>query len=76
MTQQAKVPLLAGANTEEQGPRGVLGGGDPTPETLAAAIQKFPERPGTSGVARLDPGHQLPEHANRREAGGGAGAEP
>jgi para-nitrobenzyl esterase len=39
--EQAKVPLLAGANTEEQGPRAVLAGGEPTPETLAAAIRKF-----------------------------------
>jgi para-nitrobenzyl esterase len=39
--QQAKVPLLAGANTEEQGARSVLGGGPPTPETLTNAIKKF-----------------------------------
>jgi para-nitrobenzyl esterase len=39
--QQAKVPLLAGSNTEEQGARSVLSGGDPTPETLANAIRKF-----------------------------------
>ena len=39
--QQAKVPLLAGSNTEEQGVRSVLAGGDPTPETLANAIKKF-----------------------------------
>jgi para-nitrobenzyl esterase len=39
--QQAKVPLLAGSNTEEQGARSVLSGGDPTPETLANAIKKF-----------------------------------
>jgi para-nitrobenzyl esterase len=39
--EQAKVPLLAGSNTEEQGARAVLAGGDPTPETLAAAITKF-----------------------------------
>jgi para-nitrobenzyl esterase len=38
--EQAKVPLLAGSNTEEQGARAVLAGGEPTPETLAAAIQK------------------------------------
>jgi len=38
---QAKVPLLAGTNTEEQGARSVLGEGDPTPETLANAIRKF-----------------------------------
>jgi para-nitrobenzyl esterase len=39
--EQAKVPLLAGSNTEEQGARQVLSGGDPTPETLADAIRKF-----------------------------------
>jgi len=39
--EQAKVPLLAGANTEEQGARAVLGNNPPTPETLAAAITKF-----------------------------------
>jgi len=39
--EQAKVPLLAGSNTEEQGARAVLAGGDPTPETLAEAIKKF-----------------------------------
>ena len=39
--EQAKVPLLAGSNTEEQGVRSVLAGGEPTPETLAAAITKF-----------------------------------
>jgi para-nitrobenzyl esterase len=39
--EQAKVPLLAGSNTEEQGARAVLAGGDPTPETLAEAIRKF-----------------------------------
>ena len=38
--EQARIPLLAGSNTEEQGPRAVLAGGDPTPETLAAAIRK------------------------------------
>jgi len=39
--EQAKVPLLAGTNTEEQGARAVLAGGEPTPDTLAAAITKF-----------------------------------
>ena len=39
--EQAKVPLLAGSNTEEQGARAVLAGGEPTPETLASAIKKF-----------------------------------
>jgi para-nitrobenzyl esterase len=38
---QAKVPLLAGTNTEEQSARSVLGAGEPTPETLANAIKKF-----------------------------------
>jgi para-nitrobenzyl esterase len=39
--EQAKIPLLAGTNTEEQGARAVLGAGDPTPQTLADAIKKF-----------------------------------
>ncbi len=39
--EQAKVPLLAGSNTQEQPARMVLGEGDPTPETLANAIRKF-----------------------------------
>ena len=39
--EQAKVPLLAGSNTEEQGPRAVLAGGEPTPDVLAEAIRKF-----------------------------------
>jgi para-nitrobenzyl esterase len=39
--EQAKIPLLAGSNTEEQGSRMVLESGDPTPETLADAIKKF-----------------------------------
>jgi para-nitrobenzyl esterase len=39
--EQAKIPLLAGSNTEEQSARAVLAGGDPTPETLAEAIRKF-----------------------------------
>lgn len=39
--EQARVPLLAGTNSEEMSPRAVLSGGDPTPETLAAAITKF-----------------------------------
>jgi para-nitrobenzyl esterase len=38
--EQAKVPLLAGSNTEEQGPRAVLAGGEPTPGVLAEAIRK------------------------------------
>ena len=39
--EQAKVPLLEGSNTQEQGARSVLGSGEPTPETLAEAIRKF-----------------------------------
>ena len=39
--EQARIPLLAGTNTEEMSPRAVLAGGEPTPETLAAAISKF-----------------------------------
>jgi len=39
--EQAKIPLLAGSNTQEQPARAVLGEGEPTGETLAAAIQKF-----------------------------------
>jgi para-nitrobenzyl esterase len=39
--EQAKVPLLAGSNTQEQAARLVLGEGDATPETLAGAIRKF-----------------------------------
>ena len=39
--EQAKIPLLAGSNTQEQSARSVLGGGDPTPETLANAIRRF-----------------------------------
>lgn len=39
--EQAKIPLLAGSNTQEQSARLVLGPGEPTPETLANAITKF-----------------------------------
>ena len=39
--EQAKIPLLAGSNTQEQSARSVLGDGDPTPETLANAIRKL-----------------------------------
>jgi para-nitrobenzyl esterase len=38
---QAKIPLLAGSNTQEMPARMVLGQGEPTPETLANAIRKF-----------------------------------
>jgi para-nitrobenzyl esterase len=39
--EQARIPLLAGSNTQEQSARSVLGQGDPTSETLANAIRKF-----------------------------------
>ena len=39
--EQAKIPLLAGSNTQEQSARSVLGEGDATPETLANAIRKL-----------------------------------
>jgi para-nitrobenzyl esterase len=39
--EQAKIPLLAGSNTQEQPARSVLGEGEPTPETLANAIKRF-----------------------------------
>ncbi len=39
--EQAKIPLLAGSNTQEQSARSILGDGDPTPETLANAIKKL-----------------------------------
>jgi para-nitrobenzyl esterase len=39
--EQAKVPLLAGSNTQEQGARAVLGDGGPTPEALTSAIKRF-----------------------------------
>jgi para-nitrobenzyl esterase len=39
--EQAKIPLLAGSNSEEQPASAVLGDDDPTPETLANAIRKF-----------------------------------
>lgn len=39
--EQAKIPLLAGSNTQEQAARSVLGDGDPTSETLANAIKKL-----------------------------------
>ena len=39
--EQARIPLLAGSNTQEQSARSVLGDGDPTPETLANAIKKL-----------------------------------
>ena len=45
--EQAKVPLLAGSNTEEQPASSVLGDAGPTPEALANAIRKlYGERAG------------------------------
>jgi para-nitrobenzyl esterase len=39
--EQAKIPLLAGTNTQEGAPRNVLGEREPTPEALADAIGKL-----------------------------------
>ncbi|HYK91218.1 MAG TPA: carboxylesterase family protein [Acidobacteriota bacterium] len=39
--EQSKVPLLAGANSEEMGARVVLGSGEPTPENFSAAVKKL-----------------------------------
>jgi para-nitrobenzyl esterase len=39
--EQAKIPLLAGSNSEEQPASSVLGDVDPTPEALANAIRKL-----------------------------------
>ena len=39
--EQAHIPLLAGSNTQEMNAGMVLAGGEPTPETLAAAIRRF-----------------------------------
>ena len=39
--EQAKVPLLAGTNSEEQGARSVLGQSEPTVENFAAAIRRL-----------------------------------
>jgi para-nitrobenzyl esterase len=39
--QQARVPLLAGSNSEEQGARSVLGATEPTPENFANAVRKL-----------------------------------
>jgi len=39
--EQAKVPLLAGSNSEEQNYRSVLQQAEPTPENLAAAIRRL-----------------------------------
>lgn len=39
--EQAKVPLLAGSNTEEMNARAVLGSNEPTPENFANAVRKL-----------------------------------
>jgi para-nitrobenzyl esterase len=39
--EQAKVPLLAGSNSEEAGGRAILGSTEPTPENFAAAVKKL-----------------------------------
>lgn len=39
--EQAKVPLLAGSNTEEMNARAVLGANEPTPENFANAVRKL-----------------------------------
>jgi para-nitrobenzyl esterase len=39
--EQAKVPLLAGSNSEEMSARVVLGAGEPTPENFANAVRKL-----------------------------------
>ena len=52
---QAKVPLLAGWNSEESGWRSVLGNVEPTPENYEKVInEKFGEKAGE--VLRLYPG--------------------
>ncbi|HVW07792.1 MAG TPA: carboxylesterase family protein [Bryobacteraceae bacterium] len=39
--QQAKIPMLAGSNSAEQGPNSVLGQGEPTVENFKAAIERL-----------------------------------
>lgn len=39
--EQAKVPLLAGSNSEEQGARSVLQAAEPTPENFVAAVRRL-----------------------------------
>lgn len=39
--EQAKVPLLAGSNSEERGPRGVLETREPSPKNFAKAVRKL-----------------------------------
>ena len=39
--EQARIPLMAGSNSEESGARSVLGQAEPTPENFAAAIKRL-----------------------------------
>ncbi len=39
--EQAKIPLMAGSNSEESGARSVLGQAEPTPENFVAAIKRL-----------------------------------
>ena len=39
--EQAKIPLMAGSNSEESGARSVLGQAEPTPENFVAAIRRL-----------------------------------
>jgi len=39
--EEAKVPLLAGSNSEESGPAGVLEKSEPTPENFVAAVRRL-----------------------------------
>jgi para-nitrobenzyl esterase len=39
--EQAKIPLLAGSNSAEQGPRSVLGQAEPTVENFKAAVERL-----------------------------------
>ena len=53
--EQAQVPLLAGWNSQESGPRGVLGTAEPTPENYAKAVRdtlRRPRRRGAEAVSR------------------------
>ena len=64
--QQAKVPLLAGWNSEEQGAASVFGRGAPTPstaESYSQALQRlYPER--SADVLKAYPGVTVDEIAN------------
>ena len=58
--EQARVPLLAGWNSEESPARGVLGEAAPTPENYAAAVKKlYGER--ADQVLKLYPGSTAEE---------------